>query len=243
MNATALAKTDYPPSELIEQVVIRGDLRGLSSAQKTSYYAEVCRSVGLNPLTRPLEYITLNGKETLYARKDCTDQLRQLRGISIAIMARETVEGVYVVTARATDKAGRQDESIGAVYLGGKKGDDLANAMMKAETKAKRRVTLSVCGLGLLDETELETIPKTALEQRSGPNYGALIEGIALARRLEDLEALLPALQATKGALPNSEYQALRLAYGQRAKDFAEEADEDEAALAQECRDAGADDR
>jgi hypothetical protein len=33
---------------------------------------------------------------------------------------------------------------------------------MKAETKAKRRVTLSICGLGLLDETEIETIPGAA---------------------------------------------------------------------------------
>ena len=31
---------------------------------------------------------------------------------------------------------------------------------MKAETKAKRRVTLSIAGLGWLDETELETIPR-----------------------------------------------------------------------------------
>jgi hypothetical protein len=36
----------------------------------------------------------------------------------------------------------------------------LANALMKAETKAKRRVTLSIAGLGWLDETELETIPQ-----------------------------------------------------------------------------------
>ncbi len=36
--------------------------------------------------------------------------------------------------------------------------DDLANAMMKAETKAKRRVTLSICGLGMLDETEMATV-------------------------------------------------------------------------------------
>jgi hypothetical protein len=31
---------------------------------------------------------------------------------------------------------------------------------MKAETKAKRRVTLSIAGLGWLDETELETMPQ-----------------------------------------------------------------------------------
>jgi hypothetical protein len=30
---------------------------------------------------------------------------------------------------------------------------------MKATTKAKRRATLSICGLGWLDETEVETIP------------------------------------------------------------------------------------
>jgi hypothetical protein len=29
---------------------------------------------------------------------------------------------------------------------------------MKCETKAKRRVTLSICGLGMLDEAELDTV-------------------------------------------------------------------------------------
>jgi hypothetical protein len=31
--------------------------------------------------------------------------------------------------------------------------------MMKAVTKAKRRVTLSICGLGMLDETEVDSVP------------------------------------------------------------------------------------
>jgi hypothetical protein len=44
------------------------------------------------------------------------------------------------------------------VPLGNLKGDALANALTKSETKAKRRVTLSIAGLGWLDETELETI-------------------------------------------------------------------------------------
>jgi hypothetical protein len=41
-----------------------------------------------------------------------------------------------------------------AVAIGALKGDALANAPMKAETKSKRRVTLSLAGLGWLDETE-----------------------------------------------------------------------------------------
>jgi len=37
---------------------------------------------------------------------------------------------------------------------------DFGNAVMKAVTKAKRRLTLSLCGLGWLDETEVDSIPE-----------------------------------------------------------------------------------
>lgn len=37
---------------------------------------------------------------------------------------------------------------------------DLGNVIMKSVTKSKRRVTLSLCGLGMLDETDVETIPE-----------------------------------------------------------------------------------
>jgi hypothetical protein len=37
--------------------------------------------------------------------------------------------------------------------------NDPLNGLMKAETTAKRRATLSILGLGMLDETEIETIP------------------------------------------------------------------------------------
>jgi len=154
---TALA-TAAPIGAQIEQVLVNGNLATLTSEQRVTYYNRVCESVGLNPLTRPFEYITLNGKLVLYARRDCTDQLRKIHGVSIEVAARELVEGVYVVTARATMASGRADESIGAVPLDGLKGEARANAMMKAETKAKRRVTLSVCGLGMLDETEAESV-------------------------------------------------------------------------------------
>ncbi len=146
-------------SEIAEQAMIQGDLARLTTEQRVSFYNSVCESCGLNPLTQPFAYITLNGKLTLYAKRDATDQLRKLHGVSVRIAKQQTIDGVHVVTATATDKTGRTDESTGAVSIGGLKGDALANALMKAETKAKRRLTLSICGLGLLDETELETIP------------------------------------------------------------------------------------
>src|SRR5258708_11680723 len=151
----------------LEQVLIGGDLSKLTSADRVMYYKAVCESVGLNPLTKPFEYITLNGKLTLYARRDATDQLRQLHKVSIEIVAREVVEDCYVVTARATTPI-RQDESIGAVNIAGLKGDIRANAMMKAETKAKRRVTLSICGLGMLDEIEIDNIPGARITPSAG---------------------------------------------------------------------------
>ncbi len=147
-------------STAIESALIAGDLSKLSPDERLSYYNNVCNSLGLNPLTQPFAYITLNGKLTLYAKRDATDQLRKVHRISIAIISRETIEGVYVVTARASDTSGRHDESTGAVTINGLKGDALANAFLKSETKAKRRVTLSICGLGLLDESEVETIPQ-----------------------------------------------------------------------------------
>ena len=154
-----LMKTDTVNAATIEQVLISGDLNRLTPDQRNIYYKSVCDSLGLNPLTRPFDYIVLNGKLTLYARKDCTDQLRSLRGISIRIVSRETVEGVTIVTAQATDKSGRIDESTGAVSVASLRGEALANAVMKSETKAKRRVTLSICGLGFTDESEVESIP------------------------------------------------------------------------------------
>lgn len=142
----------------IERVVIAGDLSKLTPDERWNYYRGVCQSLGLNPFTKPFDYINLSGKLTLYAKKDCGDQLRKIHGVSIDITARERIDDLYVVTARATTRQGRHDEEIGAVTIGNLRGDALANALMKATTKAKRRVTLSICGLGMLDETELETI-------------------------------------------------------------------------------------
>lgn len=145
---------------LVERVLLHGDLRQLTPAQKVSYYKSVCESVGLNPLTQPFQYLVLNGKEILYANRSASEQLRSVHAVSIdpKNFTREVIEGIYVVTAPASLPSGRTDVSTGAVPIDGLKGEARANAMMKAETKAKRRVTLSICGLGMLDETEVASI-------------------------------------------------------------------------------------
>jgi hypothetical protein len=154
----------------LEQVLIKGDISGLSPAERLSYLSAVCDSLGLNPLTKPFEFIRLNGKETLYAKRDATDQLRKVHGISISITDERKIDDLYIVKAKAINSQdGREDEATGVVNLKGLNGDSLANAMMKAETKAKRRVTLSICGLGILDETEIETIVPEKAERTVAP--------------------------------------------------------------------------
>lgn len=152
------AMTPIKAAEIMEAVIARGDLSDLSPEERAKYYVRVCQSLGLNPMTRPFEYIVLNGKLTLYARKDATDQLRTLYKISVTDIRRDTVADLCIVIAKVTNARGRTDAATGAVYIANLKGEALANAIMKAETKAKRRATLSVCGLGFLDETEIEDI-------------------------------------------------------------------------------------
>ena len=148
------------PGEIMEQVLIKGDLKNLSEGERARYYTRVCESVKLNPLTKPFEYITLNGKLTLYARKDATDQLRTIHKVSVVESTQEELaeEKIYIVVTKVQNGEGRTDIARGAVSLAGLKGEALANQIMKCETKSKRRATLSICGLGFLDETEIEDI-------------------------------------------------------------------------------------
>lgn len=142
----------------IEELLATGNIGQFNSQEKVAYINKICDMMGLNPLTRPFEYVSFQGKVVLYARKDCTDQLRKIHGVSIRVTNQSVIEGLLTVTVEATDKTGRVDSDMGALSIAGLKGDALANATMKALTKAKRRVTLSICGLGILDEMEIETI-------------------------------------------------------------------------------------
>jgi hypothetical protein len=162
-----------PTPATIEDVLIRGDLSKLTEGQRTEYYLRVCKTLGLNPLTRPFDYLMLSGRLVLYAKRDAADQLRKINGISVEIVGQEHTDGLLIVHARAKDKGGRSDEDFGVVAFKGGANEFAANLMMKAVTKAKRRVTLSISGLGFLDETEMsgqqrerpETISKEQVEK------------------------------------------------------------------------------
>jgi hypothetical protein len=172
----------------VELALVGGDLKNLNAEQRVLLYIETCKSLAINHLTKPFDYLELNGKLVLYPNRACTDQLRKTNKVSLHIVSQDVADGVLTIHVRASLPDGRTDEDIGTVAFiyprrhrnfktkqwedhpkAGKplENEDRANAVLKALTKAKRRATLSICGLGWADESEIESTPG------AGPIIGA----------------------------------------------------------------------
>jgi hypothetical protein len=184
----------------IERVVMTGDLSRLTDDERRCYVRQLCDAIGLNPLTTPFIYLTdKKGKLVVYPTKDCGAQLRRLYNLSLEVLEEKVVNGAVVVRVRASmpgsgGKTTRIDDDIGAVKLEGGT-EDYANALMKATTKAKRRATLSVCGLGFLDldeqaERQMDAPPPVQVEapaaapalpdRRNAAVVGAAVESLVV---------------------------------------------------------------
>ena len=142
---------------LIEKALTVGDVSKMDAATRVQYYRALCASCGLNPLTRPFILLKTRGTEQnpggeliWYATVGAAEQLRKLHRVSTRLVSRErTEDGLYIVTVQVQAPDGRQEESQGIEFIGGLKGQALGNAMMKGQSKALRRATLALCGLGM----------------------------------------------------------------------------------------------
>jgi hypothetical protein len=159
-------------------VIKTGDLRGLTEPEQLVYYVHECERMGLDPASRPLAWITLNGKLVLYALRVAGDMLAAKHRVTVALVSGPEVKDfggtkLLFAQARATMPDGRSVEDVATVPA-----NDLVNAVMKVTSKAIRRATLRLCGWGGLDESELETIPATSVsfaEPASAPrSHGPL---------------------------------------------------------------------
>lgn len=163
--------------EALNNLIMGGDMSKLSPKQKLDYYHAICTKIGLNPLTKPFDYMRLNGKEVLYANKGAAEQIRNIRGISVTSQHIEWADDIVIVTVEGRDRDGRTDTETGFAQCVNLKGDAKGNALLKAITKAKRRLTLSMAGLGMLDETEVDSIP-TAIKLNDVTEHGEVIEKV-----------------------------------------------------------------
>ena len=185
----------------IESALMDGDLSKLSPDEKLAHYQSVCTTIGLNPLTQPFQYITLNGKLKMYALKGATDQLRKIYSINCLITNNEKTEDIHIITVKVTDSKGRTDEDMGFAKVAGLKGDMLGNAILKAVTKAKRRATLSMCGLGMLDEDEIKTIKEdtgSGWGKKEPKDINAKLE--EQVKKLQSKTEIAPGVDSSKGS-------------------------------------------
>ncbi|WP_179863672.1 hypothetical protein [Bacillus toyonensis] len=151
---------------ILGRLAFNSDLSQLTEEEKRQYYYFVCRKYGLDPFTNPFAFIRFrdSNKLQLYARKNCSDQLRKIHCIDAEIVHRGQIETAVYVEVKVTDKSGRKETAMAAVPISTEDGRklspvQLAHALMTCETKAKRRATLSLCGLAMMDETEVDTLP------------------------------------------------------------------------------------
>lgn len=153
---------------IAETALIQGDLRAMSQEQRVDYYLRLCDSVGLNPYSKPFIYVEMKGKLVLYPTKSVTNQLAKIHGLSFSPPDVKIADDMIMVTVTVKDRNGRTDTDMGIVPAPKGMGEDRANAIMKAITKAKRRAVFSLVGMnGVVDEIEgnnIDIIPNEIAE-------------------------------------------------------------------------------
>lgn len=173
MDDKALVKADIPEGEDLLQLLFYGNIDNLKPEQKAKYLLALCKNMGISPWTKPFDIMVLNGKTVVYANKGAASQLRATRGITVEVLYSGPLRmgkdqngmdlfnnEIYSVEVKAIDKEGRCSYNIGVVSIKQKAGEPLANEIMKCYTKATRRVVLDHVGLGIPDESEIDTLPR-----------------------------------------------------------------------------------
>jgi hypothetical protein len=142
------------------------DLDRLSDEQLRQYYLDACAYHGVPPELNVLAFTLMDSgdgarRRVLYAKKGATDIIRDRLGISVVDLRKEVFNGTLTYTCFGKNVAGRLEIAVGASYIEGVTGRALEVAIMVAQTRAVRRMTLQFAGAGLLDETELQADSKT----------------------------------------------------------------------------------
>jgi hypothetical protein len=137
------------------------NLDRLTDQEIAQYLRDVSEYVGLDPDLNAFDVlwipdeITGMKKLVVYARKGTTDILRGMHGIEITSLIQLNIPGTASFQATGKNKGGRQEIAVGSHSIEGLKAQKLADAVMTAQTRALRRLTLQFVGLGILDETEV----------------------------------------------------------------------------------------
>lgn len=173
------------------------DLNLLKPEERPIYLINLHKAMGISPWIRAFDFLNLDGKTILYANRTAADQLAKQADLSSEVvyagplrLGDKTFEELFTVELRISmpdpiniGRTLRSIVSVGAVAVGSRvkgkdgdtvtlsQGDALANAYMKAYTKAWRRGVLQIMGCGMVDESETDTIPRSnpSIQPQSTP--------------------------------------------------------------------------
>lgn len=143
--------------KLIGMFGANGSVTHLDKSTKSMLLVKLGNYLGLNQYVQPFRiYRDVNGDEFLYATKECCAELRHINGISVTDIQTSFEGELVYVKATGINNKGRLSTEIGSVNIAVLDGQDKANGVMWATTKAKRRLTLDLSGLGVLADVEVK---------------------------------------------------------------------------------------
>jgi len=144
-----------------------GDYSKLSDDQRAQLHLQMCTSLGVNPLTRPFEWIefydpeTRGKKLTLYPKSSLADQLSYVHRIRVRTVEEKMVGTLYKLVLEGTMPDGRSETNVAYLDMVDREGKPLrgqrhGNGLMKARTKCKRRLIFGMVGMSMPDRDSLQ---------------------------------------------------------------------------------------
>lgn len=151
-----------PAYQKIDRALVRGDMRGLTIDQLDQAKVRLAEQMGIDPAFSPIDFIPdkKTGRLVPYINSRGAAFLRRKHGLEVTGI--EVVvhrEGLVVLRCVLRGGDGRTDQALGAASWLPDMPTEEARAWLVAETRAKRRATMSAVGIfleGPSDEVEGE---------------------------------------------------------------------------------------
>ena len=148
--------TQNPPRVSSSLALMRHDLRGLTKEEIAELVTDMAIRMGVDPSLAPIDIIpTREGKLVPYVNARGAAELRKRHGISVTdLETKKDGPDVVVLIAHVRDLDGKTETGVGACEYDSARPATIARAWMVAETRAKRRATMSAVGIFLEAESD-----------------------------------------------------------------------------------------
>lgn len=183
-------------SDAIMEYVRTGDVSRMSPQQKNEIIVGMCRHLQIDPAMKPIDIIPSKTGEKLYLNHAGTDMVAQHHNLSREIGDIEFMfHNTIAITRAKVYNKDRIETGFAAVtigkFVGGKlvpqQGEELADSLMKLQTKALRRATLAFCSAGVLS-TDYSSVS----EQKATQVLAHSTEAIEPAEDAEEIKIAPP---------------------------------------------------